>query len=146
LDVHYGSDSLAGAYLVFNDSVTPTCLLPAPVWAFAYHFDGNETRVLLITEIENQVFSGPLLTLEGPGQLVEAYTTDYDDSEIPILIVIAGADIDLAIGLILHIFGGGPLPEPFELADADCSGYVDIDDVVWVIEYIFAGGPAPGDC
>jgi len=148
LDVHYGSDSLAGAYLVFNDSITPTCLLSPPVWTFAYHFDSNETRVLLIADIENQVFSGPLLTLEGPGILTEAYTTDFFDSEIPVTISFAAGevDIDFVVGLIQYIFAGGLLPEPAELVDADCSGYVDIDDVVWVIEYIFMGGPAPGDC
>jgi hypothetical protein len=148
LNVYYGSDSLAGAYLVFSDSITPTCLLSPPVWTLAYYFDSNETRVLLIADIENQVISGPLLALEGSGILTEVQTTDFFDSEIPVTISFAAGevDIDFVLGLIQHIFAGGPLPEPAELADANCDGTVDIDDVVWVIEYIFAGGPAPCDC
>jgi len=52
-------------------------------------------------------------------------------------------DIDDAVYIINYIFGGGPVPDPYESGDVDCSGSIDIDDVVYLINYIFAGGPTP---
>ncbi len=147
LSVTFSGDSLAGAFLIFDDSVTPTCLHPTPAW-FDYYYDGNETRVLFQADFESKVGSEPIITIDGPGVLVEAHTTDFYDSEIATTITIetSGVDIDFVVGLVEFIFAGGPLPSPEQYTDADCSGEVDIDDVVWVILYIFAGGPAPGDC
>lgn len=141
---------LAGAYLVFNDSITPTCLQPDPVVFFGHYYDGDTTRVLFMTDIDNEVFSGPIVMLEGPGLLLEAQTADFHLTPISTEIAYTSdeyeIDIDFAVGLLSYIFIGTPLPSPVEYTDADCSGEVDIDDVVWVIAYIFAGGPAPGDC
>ncbi len=54
-------------------------------------------------------------------------------------------DIDDAIHVIQHIFGGTSTPIPYEFGDAVCSGGVDIDDPVWLIIYVFSGGNAPCD-
>lgn len=148
VEVFYADGGLAGAWLIFDDSVTATCAFPGPVFACMHHFDGDETNVLVLTERENEIYSGPLLTVEGPGILIEAQTADFYDSDISTAISVFSGDlgINFVVGLVGHVFSDSPLPEPAELADANCSGVVDIDDIVWVIEYIFMGGPAPGDC
>jgi hypothetical protein len=156
---YYAEDGLAGAWLIFDDSVTPSIAVPGGVESWGYQYggggtwwdytiDSNTTRVVIITDPDKEIRSGPLLTLEGPGVLDRVYTTDFHNAKMfpEILLSYGEVDIDFAVGLIGHIFAGGPIPEPGELADADCSGYVDIDDVVWVIGYIFQGGPPPGDC
>lgn len=147
LSVTFSGDSLAGAFLIFDDSITPTCMHSTPAM-FEYQYNGNETRVLFQVHRNDPVGSGPIMTIDGPGILVEAHTTDFYDSEVTTTITIetSGVDIDFVVGLVEFIFAGGPLPSPEQYTDADCSGEVDIDDVVWVIMYIFAGGPAPGDC
>ena len=120
LRVHCGDVGLAGAHLIFSDSVLPAILIPDFEVRFHYDADSSLTRVLIppVWGLLPTFGTGALLSIDGPGQLVEAYTTDYFDSEVPTVIVIGGADIDLVIGLIVYIFGGGPLPEPAELADA----------------------------
>ena len=54
-----------------------------------------------------------------------------------------GVTISDAVHLINYIFGGGPAPDPAEVADVDCGGNINISDVVYLIAYIFSGGPAP---
>lgn len=48
-----------------------------------------------------------------------------------------------AVGVIGHIFAGGPPATPPEAADANCDGVINIGDAVYLIRYVFAGGPQP---
>lgn len=48
-----------------------------------------------------------------------------------------------AVYLIQYIFGGGPAPNPLDVADVDSSCTVSISDAVYIISYIFNGGPGP---
>ena len=52
-------------------------------------------------------------------------------------------NISDAVYLIQYIFGGGPAPNPLEVADVDASCAISISDAVYMISYIFNGGPAP---
>jgi hypothetical protein len=54
-------------------------------------------------------------------------------------------DIDDAVFLINYVFLSGFPPEPYLMADVDCSGGVDIDDIVHLITYVLGGGYAPCD-
>lgn len=56
-----------------------------------------------------------------------------------------GVDIDDIVYLIVHVFQGGPAPDPVEAGDVNCSGGIDIDDIVYLIQHVFQGGNDPCD-
>lgn len=54
-----------------------------------------------------------------------------------------GTTISDALFLIYSAFFGGPYPNPWWVADVNCSGGISISDAVYIINYVFSGGPAP---
>jgi len=54
-------------------------------------------------------------------------------------------DIDDVVYLLDYIFADGPVPDPLESGDANCSGAIDIDDVIYILSYVFLDDHAPCD-
>ena len=106
---------------------------------------------------EDDNLSGCIVT-EGPGEIIDGHweylpaaseTVDVaircadecdvyceSDFRVTISIFTCGdvdgntvVDIDDIVYLIAYIFSGGPMPDPLEAGDVNCSGDVDIDDL-----------------
>jgi hypothetical protein len=43
--------------------------------------------------------------------------------------------------IVLFLYQGGPMPEPYFIGDVDGSGVVNILDITFFIEFLYLGGP-----
>ncbi len=87
------------------------------------------------------ISSGLSADANGDGIPDECQCTPFVRGEIN---VDGSVDLSDAIALLLHLFDGGPAPDPVDRGDVNSSGGIDLSDVVYLVEYLFQGGAAPG--
>ncbi len=144
---------LAGAYLLMKGDVIPTFMI-SPGFSASYHFDGTNTHILILGDLDHRYGTGIWFTYEGSGVLESVETTDWFDHRINVRITHIDMDcgdfdgsgsinISDVVYIIRYIFSGGFAPVDIHGGDVNCDGLCNISDVVYVLDYIFSGGPAP---
>ncbi|MFH2055466.1 MAG: cohesin domain-containing protein [bacterium] len=155
------ADSLVQIFMIFTGEIEPISELDPHV-SIDYLPLAGQTRIMLFVwpspypSGHGGIFSGPLFTYTGEGELVTVEVADWHDDIVPTRIEIGGGatgcgdadgssvvNITDVIYLVQYIFAGGAAPNPLTYGDANCDSIVNVGDAVYLLNFIFNAGTSP---